>query len=989
MSYKKKLLLYEDGLKQKQILNEFDTSAYKSLNPDLQHMTDKEATRHYKNHGFYEGRKYRNVVIPSDFDVTAYKKLNYDLQHMTHEEAMNHYKICGIYEARRYKNSYIPNNFDVSIYKNLYPDLHHMSDEEAINHYKNNGFYERRKYKNLNKIIHITHNFGGGTEIYINNMISVLSYNYDNIIVKIIDENTVMYNDTLISMNTLSSYIDNNDIIITHSLLCSAQHSCYEVNYNILDFVEKINNKKILIVHDYFLIMPNTPNPIKSHNILPSENDVLNGSKIFSVFDKIFFNSKNCYDNYSKYINFENLNYMLLNNVPDINYYNKRIFPIKKQHYNIGIMGVINCEHKGRFLVDNIIKSFNDNNVNNYTFHIFGGCDIKYDNLIVHGPYDNNNIFDLIKTNQIDYFLFVSTFEETYSLTLSIAIHTGLPIIYNNIGAYIERLENYDNCFGFEEDNYPIIIDILQSIHHNDTTIIKSDYNNYNTYPSIYNNLPEFNDFFKSGSNELNFNLNNYVFMNKAVCFVLICNLDDYKGYHIFLDQYNYIKQSGLYDKLDYIFVTMLGKYKKLPCDYKVKLIYYSQNSNEWEFPNYKRIKFFSDNVEDNIKILEIHTKGVLNKPHAYEWRKYLEYFLIEQHQLCITNLDNFKCIGVNHQYYFTDEIKYKNHFSGNFWWSTSEYIKSLPPINISEDRYSVEHWLIGNLEKIDYRYLLSLHHTDINFYDTHLEPSQYNFDSIKYSICNEIKANYIKKRNIYGVYFICCIGNYINIINSQIQKIVESGLYDNSDKILCFVCNVTDECIEILSKYDKFVVISTDDNLYEKFAINNFKKYISGDYYLYYIHSKSVTRNEECYNDWRDLCDHFTINKWRLSIELLQYYDCVGTNLKNFPKKHYSGNFWWSKSEHINKLNDINDGYLSPEMYIFSYIKTNYVSIYQSHVNHGDTNYSCNLYSNVSDNDLINNICIIPDFNPGDKKCISMCGETDLSCEPPILELV
>lgn len=69
--------------------------------------------------------------------------------------------------------------------------------------------------------------------------------------------------------------------------------------------------------------------------------------------------------------------------------------------------------------------------------------------------------------------------------------------------------------------------------------------------------------------------------------------------------------------------------------------------------------------------------------------------------------------------------------------------------------------------------------------------------------------------------------------------------------------------------------------------------------------------------------------------------------------------------------------------------MKTNYVSIYQSYVNHGDTNYSCNLYFNLSDNDLINNICIIPDFNPGDKKCISMCGETDLSHEPPILELV
>jgi hypothetical protein len=104
MSYKKKLPLYEVGLKQKQILHEFHAVAYKSLNPDLQHMSDKEATRHYKNHGFYEGRKYKNVVIPSDFDVIRYKHLNYDLQHMTDEEAINHFKNHGFYEGREYRS---------------------------------------------------------------------------------------------------------------------------------------------------------------------------------------------------------------------------------------------------------------------------------------------------------------------------------------------------------------------------------------------------------------------------------------------------------------------------------------------------------------------------------------------------------------------------------------------------------------------------------------------------------------------------------------------------------------------------------------------------------------------------------------------------------------------------------------------------------------------------------------------------------------------
>jgi len=61
--------------------------------------------------------------------------------------------------------------------------------------------------------------------------------------------------------------------------------------------------------------------------------------------------------------------------------------------------------------------------------------------------------------------------------------------------------------------------------------------------------------------------------------------------------------------------------------------------------------------------------------------------------------------------------------------------------------------------------------------------------------------------------------------------------------------------------------------------------------------------------------------------------------------------------------------------MYICSELKTNSVSIFQSNVNHGDTNFESNLYLNISDNTLTDNISIIPDFNEGDKKCIDMCG--------------
>jgi len=354
--------------------------------------------------------------------------------------------------------------------------------------------------------------------------------------------------------------------------------------------------------------------------------------------------------------------------------------------------------------------------------------------------------------------------------------------------------------------------------------------------------------------------------------------------------------------------------------------------------------------------------------------------------------LNNYSVVGVNAQYYF-DCNKYKNHFSGNFWWANSEYIKKLPLLEVCEDRYAVEHWLIGNLEKYDYRNFLSLHHTEYNLYEKSMNPDDYNHEIIKQNIINKTKVKYSNERTIFGVYFIRCTGNYLNIINDQIQKLINSELYNNTETILCFVSMKTKECLELLAKYDKIKIISTQENFYEDFALTNYKKYLpnTNKYYIYYFHTKGVSKDEKCIHDWRKMCDYFTINKWRLNVELLNYYDCVGVNLKNYPKKHYSGNFWWSKSEHLDKLKNINTrikGQLSSEMYVLSYMKTNCVSLYQSYVTHGNTEHNESNYNKKSDEEIINNICIIPYYNDGDKHCISFCGVIDLTCEPPILEL-
>jgi len=429
----------------------------------------------------------------------------------------------------------------------------------------------------------------------------------------------------------------------------------------------------------------------------------------------------------------------------------------------------------------------------------------------------------------------------------------------------------------------------------------------------------------------------------------------------------------------------MVGEYTELSNDPKIKLIYYSSDIVEGKLNHYNRVKFFSDTIPFNINILQIHTETI------YQSRKYLEYFLIEKHELCLETLNKYKCIGVNLIVERDKNYKLYIRYTENFWWSQSSYIKNLSLQNsIIFDENCNQKWLIGNVFENDYRHFLSLHNCEYDLTKQDIEECKYRFDLIKKKIIYNLKKSFVKTKPIYGVYFICCIGNYLNILLNQLNNLIKSGLYDQTNRILCFVCCKQEQCIDILKKYDKIEIISTVNNEYEQFAINNYKKYITDiNYDLFYIHTKGVSRKDEiCYNNWRMICGYFTINKWKLNIELLNYYDCVGINLKNYPKKHFSGNFWWAKSEHLNKLQSINDGYLSPEMYVLSYIKTNCISLHQTNVNHCNTPYPPEKYIFQTDDEIINNITIIPIFNNGDdKKCINQCGNVNLENELPILE--
>lgn len=390
------------------------------------------------------------------------------------------------------------------------------------------------------------------------------------------------------------------------------------------------------------------------------------------------------------------------------------------------------------------------------------------------------------------------------------------------------------------------------------------------------------------------------------------------------------ITNLSIYNYLDNIIIISKVKINLFKDNKKIKIYYFDEKINIIKTIN----KLLSNyNIKNDFKVIYIDSSKLKEYYHKILYYMFEKYFEI-------TNLLN--------DY---DVIGFKENDIFIHWCSSEKYIKlNLPIDTLNEKNYA--YLSIGNFVELDNKIM--------------------KLDEIKNIVINNIKNKKIldNKIPIYGIYFICCIGNYLKIVNDQLELLLSSKLYKNTKKIYCFVCLYNDLIITILSKYDKIVIIKSSENLFEKFAINNIKKYLTEECYFYYIHSKSVTRNGQQYDDWRYICNYFTIVKWLINFELLKFYDCVGINLRFYPNIHFSGNFWWSKTDHIKKIDNINNEYLSPEMFICSKKNTNYISIHKSGIRHDVTVYEKKNYIFLNDEEILDNITNIPEFNLLDKYC-------------------
>ena len=219
--------------------------------------------------------------------------------------------------------------------------------------------------------------------------------------------------------------------------------------------------------------------------------------------------------------------------------------------------------------------------------------------------------------------------------------------------------------------------------------VLHSSIDLFNSFPNIEYQLNLKNEYY-TYFNEINFEFN-----NKRVCFIHCCNNQINTG----LKKLNYLLEyihHYIINDLDKIIIVNIGcelKQEHIKYFEKCEIIQYSNKINLFEIPTINFIRIFSE-FNSNIQILYLHTKGIGYKENSYiyncvfDWLNLMLYFLIRQKGYI--QLNNNDCCGINYH-----EKPY-SHFSGNFWWSNSNYIKNLPII-YSNKKHSVEWWILSN----------------------------------------------------------------------------------------------------------------------------------------------------------------------------------------------------------------------------------------------------------------------------------------------------
>lgn len=263
----------------------------------------------------------------------------------------------------------------------------------------------------------------------------------------------------------------------------------------------------------------------------------------------------------------------------------------------------------------------------------------------------------------------------------------------------------------------------------------------------------------------------------KIVIYIHICCINNYED--IFMNFVDLIKKSKLYDVVYEIRCGVLGfqsqKFKNFIKEHsKIKIVIEDDNIKLYE--SFTINKIIEDSILEDNNILYLHTKGC-TKPHdinVKSWVDYLCYFNITKWKIALDYLDANDMVGVNLQDRYGEEL----HYSGNFWWTKSSYVKYMKKIIHKQYNDPEFHMTKDGLGKF-----ISLRHSYCSHYNKQYPKELYEGKEI---IPYELTASKKQLNNIAIKYNLdkCLVHNYIPAyeklfknIRHKIKNLLEIGI--------------------------------------------------------------------------------------------------------------------------------------------------------------------------------------------------------------------
>jgi hypothetical protein len=191
-----------------------------------------------------------------------------------------------------------------------------------------------------------------------------------------------------------------------------------------------------------------------------------------------------------------------------------------------------------------------------------------------------------------------------------------------------------------------------------------------------------------------------YPIINKSIPIYIFYHICP-SNINIVYDQINILIESNLYNiakkiyygcncnNCDTILNKLFKKYNKfIKMDSAIL-----PNTKTYENETINAMINIAKSSNEKFYALYFHTKGTSNIDKSqHKWRKLMTNILINNYRICTDILDRgFHTVGI---LYNNVWIK---HYSGNFFWVTSDYLKNVPLIEDVNDRMNAEYILFKN----------------------------------------------------------------------------------------------------------------------------------------------------------------------------------------------------------------------------------------------------------------------------------------------------